>query len=107
MTNCTDQTTELKNQPKVMDSPLEVLHCLTLEEANLLKTAFNIVTIRDFANHKFVKCVAALVKLDENLEVVKNQAEEQLLDEALEMTFPASDPTSIDASVTRIESINY
>ncbi len=31
------------------------------------------------------------------------QAKEALLDDAVEMTFPASDPISVDAGATRIE----
>ena len=34
---------------------------------------------------------------------VEEKAKEELLDDAVEMTFPASDPISVDAGITRIE----
>jgi len=33
----------------------------------------------------------------------EERAKEELLDDAVEMTFPASDPISVDAGITRIE----
>jgi hypothetical protein len=33
----------------------------------------------------------------------QEKAKEELLDDAVEMTFPASDPISVDAGITRIE----
>jgi len=87
------------------DSPLEVLHCISGAEAELIKQVFNVVTIRDFANHKLVKCIAAMNLLSDELAEEKQRATETMLDDALEMTFPASDPVSIDSGVTRIAAI--
>ncbi len=42
----------------------------------------------------------AVVKHNKN---EADQAKEALLDDAVEMTFPASDPISVDSGITRIE----
>jgi len=90
----------------LLNSPLETLHCITPEQAELLKTAFQVVTIRDAINLKFVQCLTAFAELDHECEIENDLTENGLLDEALQMTFPASDPTSVVSSITRIEARN-
>lgn len=91
---------------ELLDSPLEVLRCITTRQAELIKRMFDIVTIRDFANLKFVQCVATLKTLEPQIEAEKDLAAEELLDAALQMTFPASDPISVGSGVSRIEALN-
>ena len=92
-----------QNHRHLMDAPLETLHCLTPKQAQLLKTEFDVVTIGDTINLKFVRCLGAIKELEIQLEAEKNLAEENVLDSALQMTFPASDPTSVISNITRIE----
>ncbi len=89
-----------------MDAPMAVLGCISTRQAKILKSMFQITTIRDFANHKLVRCISALSKLEQEREVEKTIATDVVLDEALAMTFPASDPTSIDSIVIRIEAMH-
>jgi len=87
----------------MLDSPLETLHCISAEEASIIKIVFRIKTVRDLAEHKITRCLAALKVLDADMAAEKEVLTENLLDDALEMTFPASDPVSINAGVTRID----
>ena len=100
-----DNGSACDNLSALADSPLEILHCISSEEAEMIKKVFNVVTIRDFANHKLVKCIAAMNLLAEEMAEEKELATESLLDDALDMTFPASDPVSIDSGVIRIAAI--
>ena len=104
-----DMCQGLQVQPQhhcaLLDSPLETLHCISSEEALMIKTVLKIITIRDFSNHRLVRCVAALNLLSEEMAAEKEVLTETLLDDALEMTFPASDPISINSGVIRIAAI--
>ena len=61
-------------------------------------------TIGELADLRFVKWASAIKTLAEEETDTKEQlAKETLLDDAVEMTFPASDPISVDAGITRIE----
>lgn len=85
-------------------APISALRGISTKDAKALQQAFDIVTVRDLANLKFVKWAAALVALaDEEQDTPEEKAKEELLDEAVEMTFPASDPISVDSGITRIE----
>jgi hypothetical protein len=69
-----------------------------------LKTEFGVVSVRDLANLHFVKWASALTILaDEEAMTDEQKAKDVLLDDAVEMTFPASDPISVDVGITRIE----
>lgn len=86
------------------DAPLSALRGLSVKDARALQTAFNITTVRDLAELNFVKWAQAIVTLaSEEQPTEVEQAQETLLDDAVEMTFPASDPISVDSSITRIE----
>lgn len=86
------------------DSPLSALRGLSEADAKALKKAFNVSTLREFANLKFVKWAIAISTLaDEETMAPAEAAKEELLDDAVEMTFPASDPISVQSSITRIE----
>ena len=85
------------------DAPIHALQGVTAKDAELLKQAFNVTTIREFANLKFVKWATAIAALANEVGAAKEKAQETLLDDAIEMTFPPSDPVSVASSITRIE----
>jgi hypothetical protein len=88
----------------LVHAPVTALHCVSDKTAAALKSAFGIETIKDLAGLDCVNMARAIVALAE-LEITpeKEEAEEQLIDDAVEMTFPASDPVSIESSITRVE----
>ena len=86
------------------DAPVSALRGLSAKDAKALAQAFNVYTVRDLANLPFVKWASAIATLaDHEQETPQEQAKETLLDNGVEMTFPASDPVSVDAGITRIE----
>jgi hypothetical protein len=100
---CVDKAYEDKSFKELADAPIEALQGIRAKDAELLKETFNISTIREFANLKFVKWATAIAILADEVETEKDKAKETLLDEAIEMTFPSSDPISVASSITRIE----
>ncbi|NVD97329.1 hypothetical protein [Massilia sp. BJB1822] len=85
-------------------APVSALRGVSGKDAKALQQAFNVSTVRDLANLNFVKWACAIATLaDEEQDTPADKAKETLLDEAVEMTFPASDPISVDAGITRIE----
>jgi hypothetical protein len=86
------------------DAPTSALRGLSAKDAKSLAQAFNVHTVRDLANLEFVKWAVAISTLAElEQETPAEQAKEALIDSGVEMTFPASDPVSVDAGITRIE----
>ncbi|MES2742936.1 MAG: hypothetical protein V4754_18595 [Pseudomonadota bacterium] len=93
-----------KTFKELADAPLSALRGVSAKDAKALEQAFAIKTVRDLANLSFVKWASALVTLaDEETLTEEQKAKEELLDGAVEMTFPASDPISVDSGITRIE----
>lgn len=89
---------------ELANAPLTALCGISDEQAAALEQAFGVKTIGEFGELKLVRYVSAIkcmagVEGEPREEVAK----ETLLDDAVEMTFPASDPISVDAGVTRIE----
>jgi hypothetical protein len=85
-------------------APVSALRGLSPRDARALAQAFNVHSVRDLAELALVKWAAAIVTLaDQELPEPVALAQEHLLDDGLEMTFPASDPISVDAGATRIE----
>lgn len=85
-------------------APLHALRGVSAKDAKTLSQAFGIATIGELAELKFVKWASAIrILADEECDTSEQIAKETLLDEAVEMTFPASDPISVDAGITRIE----
>jgi hypothetical protein len=85
-------------------APLTALCGVTEEQASALRDAFGVNTVGELGDLKLVKTVQAIKLLSaEEAETAKEVAEEVLIDDAVEMTFPASDPLSVTSSVTRIE----
>lgn len=85
-------------------SPVSALRGISAKDAKALAQAFNVHSVRDLANLDCVKWAQAITTLaDLEQATPAEQAKETLLDDGLEMTFPASDPVSVDAGITRIE----
>lgn len=100
---CVDKAYEDKNFNQLSGAPIDALQGVSAKNAALLKQAFNITTIRELANLKFVKWATAITALADEDETVEDKAKETLLDDAIEMTFPSSDPISVSSGITRIE----
>jgi hypothetical protein len=100
---CVDKTYEDKSFRELADAPINALKGVSAKDAELLKEAFNITTIREFASLKFVKWATAIATLADEAETEEDKAKETLLDDALEMSFPSSDPISVSSGITRIE----
>jgi len=93
-----------KSFRELADAPVSALRGLSLKDAKTLQAAFGIRTVRELAQFNFVRWACAIAILaDEEQLAPAEKAKEELLDDAVEMTFPASDPISVDAGITRIE----
>lgn len=104
ISNVVDKEYRNKSFREIADAPVTALHGVTAKDAELLKTSFNVKTVRDLARLNFVKWAQAVTTLaDEEVSPKEKKAREALLDDAVEMTFPASDPLSVNSSITRIE----
>jgi hypothetical protein len=86
------------------DAPVSALNGVGEEGAQALQQAFGVTTVRELASLNFIKWAAAIATLAAEEQMLpQDKAKEELLDDAVEMTFPASDPISVDAGITRIE----
>ena len=93
-----------KNFRDICKAPLSAMRGLSKDDAKALTKAFGITTIGELANLKFVRWATAIsVLAQEEGDTPEQTAKETLLDDAVEMTFPASDPISVDSGITRIE----
>ena len=89
---------------ELVEAPISALRGVSQSDARAMSEAFGVNTIGELAELRFVKWANAIKILAEQETDTKEQiAKETLLDEAVEMTFPASDPISVDAGITRIE----
>ena len=88
----------------ICNAPLSAMRGLSKKDAKALQEAFSISTIGELADLKFVKWATAIkILAAEECDTPQQSAKETLLDDAVEMTFPASDPISVDSGITRIE----
>ena len=78
--------------------PLEQLMEFDDDEVLSLRHVFGCLSVKEFANHKLVRLACAITNLARELETDLDTLEEQQLDEALEMSFPASDPIAMCSS---------
>ncbi|GAB3378666.1 hypothetical protein [Massilia agri] len=92
-----------KSFSELVNAPLTAL-CGVNEQQAQAFAGIGVHTVGDLANLQVVNYAIAIKALSgcEGMSS-KQQAEEGLLDDAVEMTFPASDPISVDAGITRIE----
>jgi predicted RecB family nuclease len=89
---------------ELVSEPVTALRGVTPQQAEALRDAFGITTIADLAELKVVKWARAIRTMaTAEAEPLESVAKETLLDDAVEMTFPASDPVSVQSSITRIE----
>jgi len=89
---------------ELVGQPVTALRGLTQAQADALRDAFGIHTIGELADLKAVKYARAIRTMaSAEAEPLDKVAKETLLDDAVEMTFPASDPVSVQSSITRIE----
>lgn len=92
-----------KSFSELVNSPLSALNGVSEQQASAFAAA-GVHTIGDLANMRIVNYAMAIKALAGcQAASGKEQAEEELLDDAVEMTFPASDPVSVQSSITRIE----
>jgi hypothetical protein len=86
------------------DAPVSALHGVSEADAKALVKAFGVHTISELAGLQAVKWATAIAILaEQEHDTPAEQAADELLDDAVEMTFPASDPISIDSGITRVE----
>jgi hypothetical protein len=89
---------------ELIQAPLTCLCGVSEKQAAALEEAFGVKTVADLANLRIVRYARAIKMMAEaESEPREEVAKETLLDDAVEMTFPASDPTSVTSSITRIE----
>lgn len=93
-----------KSLRELVDCPLTALCGINENQAKALQEAFNIKTIGQLAQLKVISYAVAIEMMaSAERPSSADTASETLLDEAVEMTFPASDPISVDSGITRIE----
>ncbi len=84
--------------------PVTALRGVTQQQADALQQAFGITSISDLAELELVRWARAIRTMaTAESEPRDAVAKETLIDDAVEMTFPASDPVAIESSITRIE----
>ena len=89
---------------ELVEAPISALRGVSAADARALSAAFGVNSIGELAELRFVKWASAIkVLAAEETDTEAQLAKEALLDGAVEMTFPASDPISVDAGITRIE----
>ncbi|MEX5744585.1 hypothetical protein [Massilia sp. X63] len=92
-----------KSLAELVNAPLSALCGVSEQQASAFAAA-GVRTIGELANMRLVNYAIAIKALAGCEGATgKEQAEEELLDDAVEMTFPASDPVSVQSSITRIE----
>ena len=93
-----------KSPRELMDCPLTALGGVGEKEAKALQDAFGVTTVGQLARLEVVANAVALnMMAGAGGQPQGEAAKETLLDDAVEMTFPASDPISVDSGITRIE----
>ena len=99
-----DDSFKTKCFRELVEAPISALRGVSASDARALSQVFGVNTIGELADLRFVKWACAIKTLaEEESDTKEQQAKETLLDDAVEMTFPASDPISVDAGITRIE----
>jgi hypothetical protein len=89
---------------ELVNEPVTVLRGMSQAQADALRDAFGIHTVGELSDLRVVKLARAIRTMAAaEAEPRGAQAKETLLDEAVEMTFPASDPLSVSSGITRIE----
>lgn len=85
-------------------APLTALCGLDHHQARALGEALGVRSIGELARSPVLQYAVAIHALAGCADIsIKEKAQQALLDDAVEMTFPASDPISVDAGISRIE----
>lgn len=93
-----------KSFREICNAPISALRGVSAKDAKALQEAFNVRTVGELADLKFIRWASAIrILASEEADTPAQVAQETLLDDAVEMTFPASDPISVDSGITRIE----
>ena len=101
--NIVNQQFRGKSFSELVNAPLSALSGITEQQASAFAAA-GVRTVGELARMPVVNYAVAIQALATcEGASSKEQAEECLLDDAVEMTFPASDPISVDSGITRIE----
>ncbi len=99
-----DQAYQDLNFRDLAEAPVSALHGVSEADAKALNKAFGVRTIKELAALPPVQWAQAIAILaEQEPPSPAQQARDELLDDAVEMTFPASDPFSVDAGITRVE----
>lgn len=89
---------------ELVNAPISALRGIGEQQARSLADTLGVNTIGELAGLQVVNYAIAIKALAGcEGATSKEKAEQTLLDDAVEMTFPASDPISVDAGITRIE----
>ncbi len=92
-----------KSFAELVNAPLTALCGIDARQAEALNQALGVRTIGDLARLKAVSYAVAIASLAGCEGDEGRGPGEELLDDAVEMTFPASDPLAVQSSITRIE----
>lgn len=92
-----------KSLHEIAAAPVHALRGVSVADGEALARAFNVHSVRDLAALECVEWARVIVTLARLESGTAGAAGEALLDDGVEMTFPASDPVSVDAGVSRIE----
>lgn len=99
-----DTEYENKSFRAIANAPISALNGVSKSDAAALQKAFGVNTVRELAELNIVRWAQAIVTLAQDEGETKGeQAKESLLDTAVEMSFPASDPISVSPGITRVE----
>jgi hypothetical protein len=99
-----NETHQSKCFRELVNAPLTCLAGISEQQATALEQAFGVKTVAELANLRIVRYARAIKMMAEaEAEPRQEVAKETLLDDAVEMTFPASDPLSVNSGITRIE----
>lgn len=89
---------------ELAQAPVTALQSISEAQAVALRDAFGVTSIAELACLRVVRYAQA-IRLMAEVEALpfEERVQEALLDDAVEMTFPASDPLAVDSSITRVE----
>ena len=89
---------------ELVAAPISALRGVSAADARAMSAAFGVNSIGELADLRFFQWANAIkILAAEEVDTEAQLAKETLLDDAVEMTFPASDPISVDSGITRIE----
>lgn len=91
-----------KSAQELADAPLSALTGVSKKAAHMLEREFHVTTIAGFSRLGFVQAVNAIMAPLEAAILAQEAAGQELLDEALAMSFPSSDPVSVTSAIKHL-----